>query len=225
MCNPSCLAFGITHLRSKDISEKRVIEVGALNVNGSLRSFVESLRPREYVGVDLEIGPGVEEICDAARLVARFGRNSFDVVISTELLEHIKDWRTVVSNLKQALTPDGILLLTTRSKGYPYHAAPSDFWRFELEDMKVIFNDLRIEALEPDPEAPGVFLTARKPLSFEEADLSKYQLYSMIKWKRVAGITDLDVWSYRFRSLVRHYASIALPKSAKTMIKDKVLHE
>jgi len=202
-----------------------VLEVGALNVNGSLRSFAESLRPREYVGVDLEIGPGVEESCDAARLVARFGRSSFDVVISTELLEHIKDWRSVVSNLKQALAPGGILLLTTRSKGYPYHDAPSDFWRFELEDMKVIFNDLRIEALEPDPEAPGVFLKARKPLSFKEADISKYQLYSMIKWKRVTGVTNLDVWSYGFRYLVRHYASIALPKSAKAMIKEKVLHE
>jgi SAM-dependent methyltransferase len=202
-----------------------VIEVGALNVNGSLRSFVESQHPREYVGVDLEIGPGVDEVCDASKLVARFGTGSFDVVISTEMCEHIRDWRIVISNLKHILALDGTLLLTTRSKGYPYHSAPSDFWRFELDDMRTIFGDLKIECLESDPEAPGVFLKARKTRAFQENDLSEHQLYSMIKWKRVRNVTDYDVWSYRFRYLLRHYASNALPEWAKTAIREKLPHE
>jgi SAM-dependent methyltransferase len=225
MCHSSCITFGEANLTRDDIDGKRVLEVGSFNVNGSLRTIVESLRPREYIGVDFQEGPGVDEVCNADRLVDRFGENAFDVLISTEMLEHVRNWKRVISNLKRVLKPGGVLAVTTRSKGYPYHSAPFDFWRFEIRDMEVIFSDLKIETLQTDPEAPGVFLKARKPAVFDENDLSKHQLYSMIKWKRVSSITDLEIWSYRFRYLLRHYASIALPESAKTVIKDKVLHE
>jgi len=225
MCHSSCITFGKTNLTKDDIEGKRVLEVGSFNVNGSLRNIVETLRPQQYVGVDFQEGPGVDEICDADCLVDRFGVNAFDVVISTEMLEHVRNWQSVISNLKRVLKLGGVLAITTRSKGYPYHSAPYDFWRFEIRDMECIFSDLKIETLQTDPEAPGVFLKARVPVVFEEKDLSKHKLYSMIKWKRVSSITNLEIWSYRFRYLLRHYASIGLPESAKTMIKEKVLHE
>jgi 2-polyprenyl-3-methyl-5-hydroxy-6-metoxy-1,4-benzoquinol methylase len=43
--------------------------------------------------------------CWRERLVEHFGLESFDAVISTEVLEHVFDRRTVVNNMKTVLKP------------------------------------------------------------------------------------------------------------------------
>jgi hypothetical protein len=40
MCNAACIRFGKAQLSKDDIRMKRVIEVGALDLNGSLRGVV-----------------------------------------------------------------------------------------------------------------------------------------------------------------------------------------
>jgi len=124
MCNQSCLSFGHQNLGEAEIRGQSILEVGSRNVNGSLRSHLQSLAPASYLGVDIFPGEGVDEICNAERLVERFGSDAFDVVIATEVLEHVCDWRQVVDNLKSVVRPAGILLITTRSKGFPFHEAP-----------------------------------------------------------------------------------------------------
>ncbi len=172
MCNQACMEFGRVNLKEEDIRGKSVIEVGSRDINGSLRPIVEALGPSSYVGVDIQIGPGVDLICDASDLLARFGSERFDVVIACEVVEHVRDWRKAISNFKHILKPGGVVLITTRSKGFRYHAYPFDFWRFEALDMKVIFSDCVIEELERDPVAPGVFIKARRPIAFSENDVS-----------------------------------------------------
>jgi hypothetical protein len=76
------------------------------------------------------------------------------------------------------------IYITTRSYGFPYHAYPYDFWRYEIEDMKKIFSDFEIIKLIKDHEAPGVFLKAKKT--------SNTALYSMILGKRTTLIPKLS---------------------------------
>lgn len=225
MCHLSCIEFGKVSLGKENVSGKQIIEVGAFNVNGSLRPMIEALCPSSYIGVDLIAGPGVDVVCDADDLMHHFGMGVFDLLICTEMLEHVRDWKATVSNFKHILKPGGKLFVTTRSKGYPYHGAPFDCWRYELEDMKWIFSDFEIECLEPDPLFPGVFLIAKKPVEFVEADLSEYKLYSMLKWKRVATVTNFDIRSYTIRALIRHYLSRILPSGMKRAIKKAILRE
>lgn len=214
MCHTSCIQFAKSHLLEEDVRRKEVIEVGSRNVNGSVREVVEPLKPFSYLGVDIETGSGVDDICDVNDLVSRFGKERFDVVISTELFEHVRHWRRAVSSLKNILKPNGILLLTTRSRGFRYHGYPFDFWRYERADMEVIFSDLSVEAIEEDPVSPGVFVKARKPISFVENDLTFHELYSIIRDRRCRDIRDSDIsiWrltrrprlSYRRRAARRH---------------------
>lgn len=203
MCNRSCLVFGENLLKEADIRGKRIIEIGSRDVNGSFREIVGRFEPAEYVGVDIEKGPGVDVICDVYDLVNRFGKESFDFVISTEMIEHVRDWQRAISQMKTILRPDGPLLVTTRSKGFPYHDYPSDFWRFELNDMSAIFADMEIEALEPDDSEPGVFVQARKPTPYTESDLSDYALYSMIKDQKSKDISNFEILMFKLKNLFK----------------------
>ena len=164
------------------VRNKYVLEVGSYDVNGSVRPLIESYAPAEYIGTDMREGPGVDVVVDAASLGQRFGIGRFDLVVCAEVLEHVEDWRTAVDNIKRMLKPGGLLLLTTRSKGFPLHEYPGDYWRFEREDMQVIFADMDALEVESDPQAAGVFVVACKPLFASDTpavDLSTITVRSM----------------------------------------------
>ena len=199
MCNISGIAFGVKNLSIEEIKGKRIVEVGACDVNGSLRPIIESWgSPAQYVGVDITKGPGVDIICNAENIHDIFGIESFDIVIATELLEHVKHWRRVISNIKNVCKTSGKILITTRSKGFKYHGYPHDFWRYELDDFKEIFSDYEIITLENDPIAPGVFLIAKKPHEFVEKNLNSHKLYSVVVGQRIMKLEDLDLRIFLF---------------------------
>jgi SAM-dependent methyltransferase len=174
----SVLAFGAAAITPEMVTGKAVLEVGSLNVNGSLRSYVEGLRPRSYDGIDIQEGPGVDRVADICALKTT---EPFDLIICTEMLEHAPDWRAAIRNMKAALKPGGWLLLTTRSVGFPFHEYPGDHWRFSTADMGRIFADFYIEHDNDDPQAPGVFVLAqKKPMdTLEPVDLTTIEVHSM----------------------------------------------
>ena len=203
MCTQSCLDFIRRYLAPEEVRGASVLEVGALDVNGSVRPIVTQFGPERYLGVDMQDGPGVDEVCPAEALIERYGDDAFDIVISTEMLEHVFDWRVVLHNLKGVVKPNGLLLITTRSFGFGYHAFPYDFWRYQQDDMRILFSDLQVIELLDDPLSPGVFLKARKPQPFVEADLNSHALYSMITRRRSKTVRETDVsWFMRRRRLL-----------------------
>jgi len=71
-----------------------VLEVGSLNINGTVRDFFDA---KEYIGVDLIEGPGVDRICAGEHL--DYVDNWFDVVVSAECFEHNEAWRETFANM------------------------------------------------------------------------------------------------------------------------------
>lgn len=170
-----------------------------MDVNGTPRQVVEPFEPTRYVGVDIVEGPGVDEVVGVGQLVNHFGPESFDVVISTEMLEHVEDWRDAVNNLKAVLAPGGTLVLTTRSPGFMYHGHPWDFWRFSVDDMRGIFDDMAV-TVEDDPLEPGVFVAARRGVDFAPRDLSGVRVTSVFTNRRHAETPKrAQQWFYRRR--------------------------
>lgn len=221
MCTSSCFQFGLRNIKEENVKEKMVIEVGAYDINGSYRPIVEALCPASYTGVDIQEGSGVDEVCDANCLIERFGPEKFDLLISTEVIEHIRDWRKAISNFKNILKPGGVLLVTTRSKGFWYHGWPYDYWRYEVEDLQTIFSDFDIEKVEKDTYLPGVFIKARKPESFEEKPLLEHKLYSILRRKRVGTVRDIDIFATKIMYPLHRLAPRILPTFVKRFIKNR----
>lgn len=169
---PACIAFGRRVIDPAEIAGRRVLEVGAFDVNGSFRPFVEAMAPASYIGVDIQPGRGIDEICDASGLVERYGHESFDVVITTEMIEHVLDWRTVAWNLKSVLRMGGLLVLTTRAPGFARHDWPGDHWRYTRDDLLAIFGDLSVGECIEDRTDLGAFIVASRhgPVSMPPAD-------------------------------------------------------
>jgi SAM-dependent methyltransferase len=220
MCSPVCIDFVRSQLRREDVQGRQVLEVGARDVNGSVRPLIEELEPAGYVGIDIEPGPAVDVVCSAERLVSRFGADAFDVVVSTEVLEHVWDWRSVITNIKTVLRPTGIVLVTTRSHGFGLHGYPYDFWRYEPEDMRAIFGDFTILALERDPAEPGVFVAAKKPSTWTPTELDHLALWSVISERRIARIPRLQAFAYwRLRPMLRPFVPAAFRKRLSVLLR------
>jgi len=177
MCHASVLKFA-EKFKGYGIGA-RILEVGSRNINGSARSIFGPIAD-EYTGVDIEDGPGVDMVCDASYLLMKFEQSSFDMVISTEMLEHCHYWKMAILNMKLVLKESGVLILTARSPGFPYHNPP-DYWRFTLSDAANMFSDFAIIGLEQDSEIPGVMIAAVKPRLWHPANLSLVTPMSVIK--------------------------------------------
>jgi SAM-dependent methyltransferase len=136
------------------------LEVGSFDVNGSVRALFAG---GEYIGVDMREGPGVDQVAEAKALPFDDGR--FDVVVSTEMLEHDPTFWLSLPEMARVLKPGGHLVVTARSTGFPLHDFPSDYYRFSPEALAFLFGLTGLDAVEviPDPQSPGVFGLATKP--------------------------------------------------------------
>lgn len=124
---------------------KKVLEVGSLDINGSVRQFFENC---DYTGLDLGEGPGVDRIAHVTAL-ATLGRlaETYDVILSIEALEHDNRWATSLRAMVDLLRYDGLLLITCAAPNRPEHgttrtgsaeASPftSDYYRnISVEDF------------------------------------------------------------------------------------------
>ena len=97
-------------------TEARVLEVGSLDINGSVRVLFTRC---DYTGVDLQLGPGVDLACQG-QLVG-FPSGHFDTVISAECLEHNPYWRETIANMLRMTRPGGVVLMSCATTGRYEH--------------------------------------------------------------------------------------------------------
>jgi SAM-dependent methyltransferase len=150
----SVMAWVGEQVAEHDLAGRSTLEVGSLDVNGSVRSLFAGA----YVGVDMREGPGVDAVATSDALP--FDDAAFSVVVSTEMLEHDPSPWLSLAEMGRVLAPGGHLLLTTRGNGFGEHNEPSDYWRFMPSSRTRL---LELAGCQPlamalDPEVPGVFV-------------------------------------------------------------------
>jgi len=79
------------------------------------------------VPIDIFWRPGISVVTDAQHL--GLASEAFDVVLCTEVLEHLPEPQAAIDEMFRVLKPGGTLILTTRFL-FPIHDAPHDYFRF-----------------------------------------------------------------------------------------------
>ena len=104
---------------SKYFTNKCVVEIGSLNINGSVRHFFEKC---VYIGVDVGPGPGV----DVVSLGHEYNMpNSFDVAISCECFEHDPHWVDTFGNMIDLCKPNSLIIFSCATTGRKEHGTTS----------------------------------------------------------------------------------------------------
>ena len=104
-------------------ANKKVLEIGSLNINGSVRQFFTEC---DYLGVDIGEGRDVDMVCKGHELP--FPAMSFDTVISCECLEHDVYWDKTFAKMCE-LSKD-LVVMTCATTGRKEHgttaSSPTD---------------------------------------------------------------------------------------------------
>lgn len=160
--HPSCRRWAELRVDQLGIQYRHVLEVGSLDVNGGVRDLFTG----PYIGTDMREGPGVTMVMDAESL--KFDDDEFEVVISTEMLEHCRRPWLAVAEMARVCAPGGYVLVSARGfderGAFDLHDHPGDHWRFGPGSLDMLAADAGLDVLEciPDPDCPGWFLTAAK---------------------------------------------------------------
>lgn len=93
-----------------------VIEIGSLNVNGTVRDLFPNA---EWTGIDRVAGPCVDVAVDSENFDPQ---SPVDVVVCCEVLEHADNWERLIQKAAIWLKPDGVFIMTCAGLGRTPHA-------------------------------------------------------------------------------------------------------
>ena len=120
------------------------------------------------IALDIRRGPGVQVIGDAQAL--GIGGAAFDVVLCTEVLEHLPEPQKAIDEFERVLKPGGTLLLTTRFV-FPIHDAPHDYYRYTKYGLKYLLRRFEIVTVEEETDSVGTVAVLLQRLGMQAETL------------------------------------------------------
>jgi SAM-dependent methyltransferase len=140
-------------------------------------SFFVDRVVNHYV-LDVEPGPSVDLVGDARSIPLADG--SMDVVLCTQVLEHIPDPVAVIAEIHRVLRVGGTLLLSVPSI-FPQHGSPGDYWRFMPQGLQWILRDFRGVTVRGEAgTVPSIFLVLNVYLQLLTGPLPWLQ--KLLRW-------------------------------------------
>jgi len=107
---------GIAGFFPDNFANCKVLEVGSLDINGSVRQFFTGCN---YIGIDLGHGRGVDIVFPGQDYNAP--DNTFDTVISCECFEHNPDWAATFANMYRMVKSGGLIVMSCATTGRAEH--------------------------------------------------------------------------------------------------------
>jgi SAM-dependent methyltransferase len=116
------------------------------------------------VALDIRPGRGVRILGDAQAMGIVDG--VFDVVLCTEVLEHLPEPQRAIDEMFRVLKPGGTLLLTTRFL-FPIHDAPHDYFRFTKYGLRHLLRRFEILELQEETDSLGTIAVLLQRLGMQ----------------------------------------------------------
>lgn len=131
---------------------------------------------KKYTGVDVGNNPKADiNISPGDKLP--FNNDEFDVVLSSQVLEHVIDVDQYMNECYRVLKNNGYLLLSTHGT-WQYHASPYDYHRWTSIGLKNLLEKNNFKVIESIPILGQFALTSQLRINF---------LYSSAAYIGIAG--------------------------------------
>jgi SAM-dependent methyltransferase len=127
------------------LGEVTVVDIGAQNINGSLKEVIPA--NAHYTGVDFVAGKGVDVVLTDPYSLP-FEGDSLDVAVSSSCFEHSEMFWLQFVEVLRVLKPGGLFFLNVPSNGV-FHRHPVDCWRFYPDSGGALVSWARHCGLDP----------------------------------------------------------------------------
>lgn len=142
---------------SKHHSSVRVLDIGA---GGS--SYDRFFPNRISIDIDPKRNPDI--VADAHDLP--FSDEEFEMILCTEVLEHLKDPRRAIAEMRRVLKRGGKVIVTTRFV-YPIHDSPHDYWRFTKYGLEELFKEWEVVECAAETEVFSTVAVLLQRIAFQ----------------------------------------------------------
>jgi len=99
-----------------------------------------------YIGADIANNPQADIHISSDGQVP-LPDNSIDIILSTQVLEHVISPERYLSECHRLLKVGGFIILSTHGYWY-YHPVPTDFWRWTGSGLRKILKDAGFQIIE-----------------------------------------------------------------------------
>ena len=132
----------------------RVVEVGSLDINGTVRQFFTARGVVDYVGIDKVPGRGVDVVGFAAHVLDRLPAQSVDVVLYLNTLEHDPEFWFTLQAIGGVLRRGGHLVVCAPGVTFGEHDKP-DYWRCFMAAVPVLHGLAKCQVRDVRPDGSG----------------------------------------------------------------------
>lgn len=188
------------YAKTLTLQNKKILDVGIGGnpLGGGYRQFFE--KENDYKTLDADAKWNPDYVMDISKTT--FPDNTWDLVIFTNVLEHIENYADALKEALRILKQDGYLILETPYL-YPFHSESSfkDLWRFTVDAYYLLLKDFEIIDIGQfggEPNMPSLVSALAKKVSYDE--------YKKVQLKESAWATKDEQYQKLLKDSINYLA-------------------